>query len=85
MDEGALSWALGSGKLSGAILDDFSEFPLPPSSPLWTTPNLYISPHVSSDDPVRYSPLCLDILMRNVRNYFENRPLENVVDTKKGF
>ena len=85
MDEGALSRALHAGKLSGAVLDVFDVTPLPYDSPLWTTPNLFISPHVSSDDPIHYSPLCLDILMRNVKNYFAGRPFENVVDTKKEF
>lgn len=85
MDEGALSSALHDGRLSGAVLDVFDVTPLPYDSPLWTTPNLFISPHVSSDDPIHYSPLCLDILMRNVKNYFAGRPFENIVDTKKEF
>lgn len=85
MDENALSRALHEGKLSGAVLDVFDVTPLPYDSPLWTTPNLFISPHVSSDDPIHYSPLCLDILMRNVKNYLAGRPFENVVDTKKEF
>jgi phosphoglycerate dehydrogenase-like enzyme len=85
LDEEALSKKLCEGELAGAILDVFDETPLPETSPLWTTPNLFISPHVSSDDPVNYSPRCLDILMRNIRNYLDARPLENVVNTKMEF
>lgn len=66
MDEGALSSALHDGRLSGAVLDVFDVTPLPYDSPLWTTPNLFISPHVSSDDPIHYSPLCLDIDRKSV-------------------
>jgi phosphoglycerate dehydrogenase-like enzyme len=85
MEEKALSDALYAGKLSGAVLDVFDETPLPEDSFLWTTPNIFLSPHVSSDDPIRYSPLCLDILMRNIQNYFAGRPFENIVNTKSEF
>ena len=44
-----------------------------------------MTPHVSSDDPVNYIPRSLDILMRNVRNYLEGKPLENLVDTAREF
>ncbi|MDR1732487.1 MAG: D-2-hydroxyacid dehydrogenase [Synergistaceae bacterium] len=85
LDTEALSKKLHEGRLAGAVLDVFDEHPLSEGSYLWNTPNLFISPHVSSDDPIHYSPRCLDILMTNVRNCFEGRPLINVVDTKKEF
>jgi D-2-hydroxyacid dehydrogenase (NADP+) len=33
--------------LGGAFLDVVDEEPLPPASPLWTTPNIMITPHSS--------------------------------------
>ena len=56
VDYDALAAKLTRGELSGAILDVFDPEPLPADSPLWTTPHLLISPHVSSDDVVSYVP-----------------------------
>ncbi len=47
VDERALLQALESGRLGGAYLDVFAEEPLPPSSPLWTAPNCFITPHTA--------------------------------------
>lgn len=85
LDADALDRALRAGELTGAILDVFDHEPLEDDSPLWTTPNLIMTPHVSSDDPVNYMPRSLDILMRNVRNYISGKPFENLVDTSREF
>src|SRR5262245_28865088 len=45
VDEGAMIQALQSGKLGGAVLDVFDVEPLEPSSPLWSLPNVVISPN----------------------------------------
>lgn len=47
VDERALIEALESGRLGGAYLDVFATEPLPPSSPLWTTRNCWITPHTA--------------------------------------
>src|SRR5262249_2596341 len=41
--------ALRAGRLAGAALDVFGTEPLPPDSPLWNTPGLLVSPHMSGD------------------------------------
>ncbi|TMB56154.1 MAG: D-2-hydroxyacid dehydrogenase, partial [Chloroflexi bacterium] len=43
IDELALRRALEAGWIAGAVLDVFNEEPLPPDSPLYTTPNLIIT------------------------------------------
>jgi phosphoglycerate dehydrogenase-like enzyme len=48
IDTEALRDTLNSGRIAGAFLDVVPEEPLPPSSPLWATPNLYLTPHASA-------------------------------------
>jgi len=48
IDLDALRGALSHGQLAGAFLDVVSHEPLPADSPLWTTPNLYLTPHASA-------------------------------------
>ena len=85
LDEEALSRRLREGKLSGAILDVFTQEPLPENHFLWDTPNLIMTPHVSSDDLVNYMPLTLDLTIRNLRYEMAGEGLVNVVDTSKAF
>ncbi len=47
VDERALAEALESGRLGGAYLDVFATEPLPPTSPLWTTRNCWLTPHTA--------------------------------------
>ncbi|RRJ99533.1 D-2-hydroxyacid dehydrogenase [Opitutaceae bacterium TAV3] len=47
VDNRALQEALESGRLGAAYLDVFEQEPLPPSHPLWTAPNCYITPHAA--------------------------------------
>ncbi|MDR1730886.1 MAG: D-2-hydroxyacid dehydrogenase [Synergistaceae bacterium] len=85
VDQTALQKKLSKGELSGAILDVFDVEPLPADSPLWNTPNLIITPHVSSDDLVNYMPLTLDLTITNLRNELAGRGLVNVVDATREF
>jgi D-2-hydroxyacid dehydrogenase (NADP+) len=48
IDVTALIEALEGGRIAGAFLDVVPEEPLPESSPLWRTPNLYLTPHASA-------------------------------------
>ena len=49
VDEQALVQALLSGRLRGAYLDVFEQEPLPQDSPLWTMPQVIITPHCSDN------------------------------------
>lgn len=82
VDYEALRERLASGQLSGAVLDVTDPEPLPADSPLWRTPNLIITPHVSSDDAERYTPRTLDLLFRNMERFLSGRPLRNRIDPR---
>ncbi len=79
-DYAALTRALDSGHLSGAILDVFDPEPLPSSSPLWNVRNLFITPHCSSDDADAYIPITLDLVFENAARMLAGEPLLNAVD-----
>ncbi|HET7886639.1 MAG TPA: NAD(P)-dependent oxidoreductase, partial [Bradyrhizobium sp.] len=49
VDEGALVKALQNGTLKGAALDCTVEEPLPQDSPLWSMPNVFITPHTGGE------------------------------------
>jgi phosphoglycerate dehydrogenase-like enzyme len=85
VDQAALAEKLARGELGGAVLDVFDPEPLPPSSPLWSTPNLLITPHCAVDDEVHYVARCLDIFFDNVRRYLAGRPFRNRVDPARGY
>jgi phosphoglycerate dehydrogenase-like enzyme len=84
VDEPALVAALQSGRLGGAGLDVFAEEPLPPDSPLWTMPNVTITPHVAGDFP-GYMDRMVPFFCDNLRRYLAGRPLEQVVDPALGY
>ena len=85
LDGGALRDALSAGHLSGAVIDVFEQEPLPPDSPWWSTPNLIITPHSSSDDADRYIVDALGIAIRNALALLDGLPLTNVVDAGRGY
>ena len=64
-DEAALTAALAAKKIAGAALDVTVEEPLPNESPLWSMPNVIITPH-SAGETVRYEDRVLDLLLENV-------------------
>lgn len=85
VDSEALIASLKSGHLSGAVLDVFEQEPLPVESPLWSAPNLTMSPHMGCDDEDNYIHRTFDIVFENLRRLEAGERLENVVDRKKGY
>lgn len=85
IDEDALIDRLRSGRLRGAYLDVFREEPLPPSSPLWSLPNVLLTPHVSAVSPSAYWRRELELFSVNWRSYDGGLPMRNVVDKVVGY
>ena len=85
MDYSALAELLESGHLSGAVLDVFEEEPLPAQSPLWSAPNLVVTPHVSADDGDNYVPITLELFFNNMKRYIAGEVLQNVVRPELGY
>jgi D-2-hydroxyacid dehydrogenase (NADP+) len=84
VDEAALIRALNEGRLGGAALDVAETEPLPAESPLWSTRNLFITPHTSAiSDRLweRESALLMDLLER----WFDGREMYNRVDLERGY
>lgn len=70
--------ALKDGTLSGAGLDVFEEQPLSPDSPLWTMPNVYITPHSTPQVPDR-AAASIEIIRENARRFEAGEPLLNLM------
>ena len=84
VDYDALRDKLETGELAGALLDVHSPEPLPADSPLWTTRNLIVTPHISCDDP-RYMDFLCDSWFANFARFLAGKPLKNQVDRKHGY
>jgi phosphoglycerate dehydrogenase-like enzyme len=71
--------ALRAGEIAGAALDVFEQEPLPADHPLWTLPNVLITPHTAGHGPY-LDDRRFEILLDNGRRFLAGQPLRNVVD-----
>jgi phosphoglycerate dehydrogenase-like enzyme len=76
--------ALRSGPLAGTALDVYDREPLPADHPLWTTPNVLLTPHVGGEGPY-LDDRRLELLIDNCRRFAAGQPLRNVVDKENWF
>ena len=76
--------ALNAGEIAGAALDVYEQEPLPAEHPLWTMPNVLLTPHMAGHGPYlddrRYQ-----IMIDNCRAFLDGKPLRNVVDKATWF
>jgi phosphoglycerate dehydrogenase-like enzyme len=79
VDEPALIEALQQGRLGGAALDVAAQEPLPQDSPLWTLPNVLISPHSASTVTVENARLT-ELFCENLTRYLRGEGLRNLFD-----
>ena len=79
-----LTAALQDGEIAGAALDVFEEEPLPLDHPLWTMPNVLITPHMAGYGP-HLDERRFAIIRDNCRAMLAGAPLRNVVDKAAWF
>lgn len=77
VDTDALVAELGAGRLRAA-LDVTDPEPLPPDHPLWSAPNVLISPHVGGDTTA-FLPRAWALLQRQLDTFATGDQLDNVV------
>lgn len=68
-----------TGRLRAA-LDVTDPEPLPPGHPLWSLPNVLVSPHVGGDTTA-FLPRARRLVSAQVRRYVAGEPLANVVSS----
>lgn len=84
VDEPALLRALGAGAIGGAVLDTFTEEPLPPTSPFYELPNVIATP-LTSWSSTRVMDASIDLFCENLRRFAAGAPLVNVIDAGAGY
>jgi len=80
VDEPALVAALRDGRIGYAALEVTAREPLPADSPLWTMPNVLLSPHTAALDTEEDRRIAR-LFAENAGLLVEGRPLRNRVDT----
>jgi phosphoglycerate dehydrogenase-like enzyme len=82
VDEFALAHALNRRTLAGAVLDVFTEEPLPHEHPLWSTPNTYITAHIAAiNNPAEI----VKVFINNYKRYIQGESLIYKVDFNLGY
>ena len=77
VDEAALASVLAEGRIA-AGLDCFHEEPLPESSPLWSLPNVLVTPHKGGETQF-YERNVVALLRQNLEAFARGEPLVNAV------
>lgn len=84
VDEQALIKALTEGWIAGAGLDVFETEPLPPTSALWSFPNVIISPHMSAISPY-YMNRAIAVFCENLQRFVRGDALLHELNWNTGF
>jgi phosphoglycerate dehydrogenase-like enzyme len=77
VDTDALVTALHSGRIHAAV-DVTDPEPLPTGHPLWSAPNLLLTPHIAGASP-RFMVRAMQLVADQCRRYIAGEPLQHVV------
>jgi phosphoglycerate dehydrogenase-like enzyme len=84
LDTDSLVNALAARKLGGAALDVFPQEPLPSDHPLWTCPNVLLTPHTSGFRSGHWEA-AIDVFSENLRRFERGDELLFRVDPAVGY
>ena len=76
--------ALTVGTIAGAAVDVTVPEPLPDGHPLWSAPNVIITPHMA-DTPTMTAPLLAERISVNTRAFLGDARFVGVVDPARGY
>ena len=82
LNEQALLDSLDKQYVRFAVLDVFSQEPLPKDHHFWNHPNIQITPHISAVTTPEEGVACFFETLKNIER---DQPLINKVDIKKGY
>ncbi|KRP60640.1 2-hydroxyacid dehydrogenase [Pseudomonas orientalis] len=74
--------ALGSGQLSGAVLDVLQQEPAPQAHPFWDHPQIVLTPHIAA---MTQPASAFGVLLENIRRFERGEPMEGEIDRHKGY
>jgi phosphoglycerate dehydrogenase-like enzyme len=84
IDEQALISALREGWIAGAGLDVTEEEPLPSESPLYSMPNVILTPHISGNS-THYDTRLATLFADNLKRYCTDQQLQNRYEPSRGY
>lgn len=84
IDQAALGRALTEGRIAGAALDVTDPEPPPHDDPLWSLPNLIVTPHIANPAPGLTREMA-PWLAENVRRFAAGEQLISVVDPAREY
>jgi phosphoglycerate dehydrogenase-like enzyme len=84
IDEAVLIRALKEGWIAGAGLDVTEQEPLPADSPLYSMPNVILTPHISGASD-NYDKRLTALFAENLQRYRAGQPLLNQYDPQRGY
>lgn len=76
--------ALQAGEIGGAALDVTDPEPLPDDHPLWTVPNVLITPHTSNPPETNSQTLAARVV-ENMARLNRGEPLVGAIDADRGY
>lgn len=82
INDAALIETLKHRKIAGAILDVFTQEPLPKHHPFWQLPNCVVTPHIGGPSLPEDITKCF---IDNFNLYYQGKPLLGLIDKEKGY